>query len=321
MLSNPSAPFHARWRDLVAFYVLAVLIAVGVIGVFFWIATLAPTRADFIARLVGFIKSESSYMNLINIVRFSFVESATWLIVLFAAAPSIAAVVVVSAVDGRSGLKKLLGRLRPIATKGHEHSGWQAYQWLVVLNLLVCCALLADAWLRHGISGAESLLANLGVSVPLIVLVLFLGAFWDEGGVLEELGWRGYAQPKLMELLSSPLAAALVLGVLWWAWHLPRELPGLMSGLTPSFLSLQGVFLLLCLGQSVVIAYFVNRTGGSVLPAVMIHGGTNVWGKALSDYTGHIAGFGVRDLIVILGAIVIVTLHGRDLGRLPGGER
>jgi hypothetical protein len=30
-----------------------------------------------------------------------------------------------------------------------------------------------------------------------------------------------------------------------------------------------------------VIKHSVNRTGGSVLPAIIMHDGSNVWGKAL----------------------------------------
>lgn len=44
------------------------------------------------------------------------------------------------------------------------------------------------------------------------------------GGVtaafFEELGWTGFALPRLQRLLG-PIAAGLVSGLLWSAWHVP----------------------------------------------------------------------------------------------------
>jgi membrane protease YdiL (CAAX protease family) len=46
------------------------------------------------------------------------------------------------------------------------------------------------------------------------------------GGGLEELGWRGVAQP-LVEQRMPRLVAALVVGVIWALWHLPLfQIPG-----------------------------------------------------------------------------------------------
>lgn len=39
-------------------------------------------------------------------------------------------------------------------------------------------------------------------------------------GGIEEFGWRGFLQPQFQERMSV-LTASLVVGVLWWAWHLP----------------------------------------------------------------------------------------------------
>jgi Type II CAAX prenyl endopeptidase Rce1-like len=44
--------------------------------------------------------------------------------------------------------------------------------------------------------------------------------FGVPAGYLEEIGWMGYAFPK-MRLQSNALAASILLGLLWSIWHLP----------------------------------------------------------------------------------------------------
>ncbi len=49
--------------------------------------------------------------------------------------------------------------------------------------------------------------------VPLFLIMI-------AGGGLEELGWRGVAQPE-MERTLRRLAAAVLVGLIWALWHLP----------------------------------------------------------------------------------------------------
>jgi uncharacterized protein len=44
--------------------------------------------------------------------------------------------------------------------------------------------------------------------------------FGIPAGFLEEIGWMGYAFPKMSQQLR-PLSAAILLGLLWGFWHLP----------------------------------------------------------------------------------------------------
>jgi membrane protease YdiL (CAAX protease family) len=49
----------------------------------------------------------------------------------------------------------------------------------------------------------------------------FVGALFAlPAGFLEEIGWTGYAFPK-MDTLGNPFAASVLLGLLWAIWHLP----------------------------------------------------------------------------------------------------
>ena len=88
----------------------------------------------------------------------------------------------------------------------------------------------------------------------------------------EELGWRGYALPKLLEK-RSPLIASLIIGALWGAWHLPTFF---ISG-TPQFRQPIVAFLVLTTAYSILLSWLFLHTGGSVLLATLFHGAINIF--------------------------------------------
>jgi len=57
---------------------------------------------------------------------------------------------------------------------------------------------------------------------------LLIGTFILIGGITEELGWRGYALPK-MRTRRSALFSALFLGVIWGVLHLSLTFPRQMN--------------------------------------------------------------------------------------------
>jgi membrane protease YdiL (CAAX protease family) len=71
----------------------------------------------------------------------------------------------------------------------------------------------------HLLLGAQTSVDFGGLSVlNFVVFALIVG---------EELGWRGFALPRLLAERSA-LAASLIVGVLWGVWHLPTFfVPGL----------------------------------------------------------------------------------------------
>jgi membrane protease YdiL (CAAX protease family) len=104
-------------------------------------------------------------------------------------------------------------------------------------------------------------------------------------GVFEEVGWRGYALPRLQSQLPA-LAAALILGGVWALRHLPV----LVSDPADQRPPLQ--FIVGTLAQSVILAWMYNRTNGSLLVVVICHAAVNaaarltLTGFAGSDYHG-----------------------------------
>lgn len=85
----------------------------------------------------------------------------------------------------------------------------------------------------------------------------------------EEIGWRGYALPRLMEHMSA-LSAALFTGIVWIVWHAPVFLvPPLQRAIFPPGLSYLA-FACLALPVSVLITWVYLR-GRSLLLPVIFH--------------------------------------------------
>jgi membrane protease YdiL (CAAX protease family) len=82
----------------------------------------------------------------------------------------------------------------------------------------------------------------------------------------EELGWRGYALPRLAARFGLA-RASLLLGVIWAAWHLPLFLIPGVDNYGQSFT----LFLIAVTALSVAMAWLYIRTNGSLLLVMLMH--------------------------------------------------
>ncbi len=89
----------------------------------------------------------------------------------------------------------------------------------------------------------------------------------------EELGWRGFAYPRL-ERIHGPVVGSLILGSVWGLWHL-----GMLFAPDP-LRALPAVTLLIYMAVlalwSVVMAWVLERGGRSVAIAIAIHAGAHL---------------------------------------------
>ncbi len=91
----------------------------------------------------------------------------------------------------------------------------------------------------------------------------------------EELGWRGFALPRLQRWLG-PAGGTAVLGALWAAWHLPNAY--FRSWDAPS----TALFLLATFLIAFPYTWLANHTRGSVLLAMLLHAGVNTSTRLVS---------------------------------------
>lgn len=180
--------------------------------------------------------------------------------------PAGAALVMTTLLEGEAGLHDLRRRLRLR----------RAPKWLYATILLGIPALLLIGIVLQprSFTSFSGLTASVLVSYPfLFVAVLFGG-----GPLGEEIGWRGFALPRL-QTRFGPLRASLLLGVLWGGWHLPHFLTSAQGGGPgtdlAAFLTNFPIFLGLVMSLSVILAWVVNQAHGSVFLAVVAHTSVN----------------------------------------------
>lgn len=102
-------------------------------------------------------------------------------------------------------------------------------------------------------------------TLPLLPYVS-LAVFQLLGSLGEEIGWRGYALPRLQQRLAS-LDASLVIGVVWLLWHVPLFLiPDSTQAQVPF-----AWYALYVPAVSVLFSWIYNRTGGSLIPVTLFH--------------------------------------------------
>jgi len=171
--------------------------------------------------------------------------------------PSAVAIALTAIGLGRGATRKLLGRLLIWRV------GWRWYLLLLAPTALVVGTITLVAITRGGPTAA--------LAMPLSNAIFFVAFMTFPGSATgEELGWRGFALPRL-QFRHTALIASLIVGSLHGLWHLPLWL----RGDADHRLSVYPAFLIQAIGLAVIYTWLYNSTKGSVLLAVLFHTATN----------------------------------------------
>jgi membrane protease YdiL (CAAX protease family) len=209
--------------------------------------------------------------------------------------PFLAALVVLAATQGKTGVVGLLRRI----------VRWRVgLRWYAVALLLPVVVTAAAAALNVLLLGAKasSSVAELGGLTGLFSTFALLLLIPGIGGSWEEPGWRGYALPRL-QTARSALFASLILGVVWAFWHLPLFITG----------QAQWSDIVFIIVWTITFTWVFNNAAGSVLIVMLMHNMNNTISGAFNQmFSGADAVSQAWLYTALWGvvAIVLVVVYG-----------
>lgn len=109
--------------------------------------------------------------------------------------------------------------------------------------------------------------------LPLLIFILisFGWGFLFTGGLNEEVGWSGFALPRL-QARFNPIVSSIILWFFWILWHIPLQVSGLWNADFNSFIqAVIGTFF-----ARFVFTWLFNKTKGGILSAILFHVSANV---------------------------------------------
>jgi membrane protease YdiL (CAAX protease family) len=212
--------------------------------------------------------------------------------------PSLAGIVLTRIVDGKSGLRVLFSQM---------FRAWVPPRWYMALLLPPALVLTVLLFLERFVSP---------VYAPNHFLIGIL--FGIPAGFLEEIGWMGYAFPK-MRSESNGLAPSILLGLLWALWHLP--VANYLGTATPHGAYWLPFFLAFGFAMSamrVLIAWIYTNTK-SVLLAQLMHvsstGSLVLFSAARVTAAQEAMWYALYGTALWIALGIVVKTFGRRLGR------
>jgi uncharacterized protein len=212
--------------------------------------------------------------------------------------PSFAGIVLTRIVDGKDGLRVLFSQM----FRAWVPPGW--YTALLIPPVLVLTVL---HFLQRFVSP---------VYAP---NRFFMGIlFGIPAGFLEEIGWTGYAFPK-MRSQSNGLTPSILLGLLWALWHLP--VINYLGTATPHDVYWLPFFLAFSLAMTamrVLIAWIYTNTR-SVLLAQLMHvsstGSLVLFSPARVTAVQEAMCYVLYGTVLWVAVAIVVKTFGRQLGK------
>ena len=204
-------------------------------------------------------------------------------------------------VGGRSALARLGKRC------------WTGRSWLAIAVLIPSALFFLATVIVAGFYGEPIAWKNLGrgLEFPELPRPVYWLATLFFYGFGEEVGWRGFALPRLQSRFSA-LRASLLLALGWAGWHLPLFFfsPGLS---TLGAAGMVGWLFSLALG-SILLTWLFNSSRGSVAAVALFHAVLDVYfvspvAKTLPNVMGA---------LLTVGTLLLIPVFGREnLARWP----
>ncbi|MBC7250609.1 MAG: CPBP family intramembrane metalloprotease [Anaerolineae bacterium] len=211
------------------------------------------------------------------------------LLILPAVGPTLAALIVQRVLVGKAGIDSWFRSL------------WRwkgGVLWLVVTIALPALLLLVDNFVAQAFGLPVSAEIGGGKTAGLVLsafVVALISNPW------EEVGWRGFALPRL-QARHTAFTATLIVGTLWALWHLPiffwADNPMSKYPFVLWFIS--------TVANAFVYTWLYNSTRGSVLAVALYHVLNNTYGVLIGS--GSVAASCIVNVAV---AVILIGVFGQ----------
>ncbi len=219
--------------------------------------------------------------------------------------PTLAALLVAGIYPGAGGIRSVLRQVR----LWRVGLGWYALATVVPIALFLIADAIPVVW--GGARPEHWLVApSLSGFGPGSLFWVVFGSLFAE-----EIGWRGFAQPRLQSRYGA-LTASIVIGIFWATWHLwPVITPGGLSlesaeDVTATYIRM--------IATAIVYAWLYNSTNGSLFLAMVAHFGHNFAATLVravpENFHFHIT---IALLYLVAATAIILATDPRTLTRAP----
>jgi membrane protease YdiL (CAAX protease family) len=216
-------------------------------------------------------------------------------------APGIVAIALTARREGPAGVRALLAPIGQFRASVPIYLFALAYMPVAKLFGALVHRVMVGEWPAFGDTPFVLLLAALLLST------------WVQAG--EEIGWRGYALPRLADRFGRRIASLLV-GVIWALWHLPLFLMPHTDTSGQSF----PLYLLHVVALSVTLSWVYWRTGRSLFVVMLMHAAINNLGGIVSAavpgadrafaLTGSYVGWGAAGYAWVIALVLLFQMRG-----------
>ncbi len=183
--------------------------------------------------------------------------------ILFSIGPALAAVIMSQVMQGKTGVQNLLKGL----LKWRVNLVWYLVAVLGPIVIFVVGQVLTKLM---GLTVESTAIPT----NPFLFVVAVLTVILSNTG--EEIGWRGFALPRLQKRYNA-LLATLIVGLLWSLWHLPLVfLTGNPMAQSPL------IWFISIVAGAFIYTWLYNSTQGSILLVALLHVSENIFGALIS---------------------------------------
>jgi membrane protease YdiL (CAAX protease family) len=212
-------------------------------------------------------------------------------------APGIIALLIAYLLSGKDGMAQLI---QPI-------KNWKVgIGWFLVALFLQPALFFAAKWMDSLIGNTYEITSPLAqVSGPIAFVIPVVIVMALPGSFAEELGWRGFALPKLQKKYNALTASAMI-ALLWGIWHIPSML---YIGENSWATIVNNIFDFIPV--TIVYTWLYNNTKGSLLPVTLFHASQ----QYSNNFLGTIPTSTDGALMWLVAFVVLALTHAANLSR------